>query len=245
MRTQRCVPHHSEQRNLVFPQELHSPLRATSTQGGGIHGNAILSRYDFLETDVLVHVVQPVDWPREGESFREPRNGARITPFARVQSPGAPMGVYGPHLELFCGASHRMAQMDEIMAHATEQAAGRTGDPLVIAGDFNTGAHGLGRAFPRFARDELRWGSLGYTEAEWWQQHYWATPSRNPLGFADPWDKTRDHTMRVEKYGIAIWRAKLDWVLLSAGVEAASWTMGGMHASDHAWLCVDLLLSPS
>lgn len=30
-------------------EELHSPLREPSSQGGGVHGNAILSKFDMSE----------------------------------------------------------------------------------------------------------------------------------------------------------------------------------------------------
>jgi hypothetical protein len=47
-------------------EELHSPLRSAATQGGGAHGQALLSRYSLLEPRALVHTHQPVDWDAEG-----------------------------------------------------------------------------------------------------------------------------------------------------------------------------------
>jgi len=137
-----------------------------------------------------------------------------------------------------------MAQMDELLQHAAEHAmsAGKPHheDRIIIAGDLNTGAHGFGRAFPKFARDHLRWRSLGYTEAEWWERYYWSDLSRNSVGFRDPFDKRRDITMSVGPLGVGFWRAKLDWLLVSGGVRVAAQDMGGREASDHAWLCVDV-----
>ena len=40
--------------------------------------------------------------------------------------------------------------------------------------------------------------------------------------------------------GVPFWTAKLDWMLLSRGVKVMQSSLGGMHASDHAWLCVDI-----
>ena len=190
---------------------------------------------------MVLHKVQPVDWAAEGESFKEPRIGGRITPYAKIGSPGRALEVYGPHLELFCGASHRMAQMSEIMRHAEGL---EPGSRVVIAGDLNTGAHGLGRALPKFARDHLRWKTIGYTEAEWWEAKFWSDKAKNPMGFRDPFHKKRDYTMEVATLGIGLWRAKLDWVLLSREVQVdpsgSGVRMGGMNASDHRYLCVDL-----
>ena len=44
--------------NYVFLcefEELRSPLRDTSSQGGGVHGNAILSRFDMSDARVIQH----------------------------------------------------------------------------------------------------------------------------------------------------------------------------------------------
>lgn len=44
--------------NYVFLsefEELHSPLRDALTQGGGVHGNAILSKFDIPEAAVVPH----------------------------------------------------------------------------------------------------------------------------------------------------------------------------------------------
>ena len=38
-------------------EELHSPLRDATTQGGGVHGNAILSKYDMTDFSVVEHTV--------------------------------------------------------------------------------------------------------------------------------------------------------------------------------------------
>jgi len=36
-------------------EELHSPLRLPSEQGGGVHGNAILTKFDVLDVVVVPH----------------------------------------------------------------------------------------------------------------------------------------------------------------------------------------------
>ena len=58
--------------------ELYSPLRSRSTQGGGLHGQVLLSRYDLVDVRALVHSHQPVDWEEEGAARAEPRRGKRV-----------------------------------------------------------------------------------------------------------------------------------------------------------------------
>ncbi|GAB4817239.1 hypothetical protein N2152v2_004285 [Parachlorella kessleri] len=36
-------------------EELHSPLRDAKSQGGGVHGNAILTKFDVLEHGIVEH----------------------------------------------------------------------------------------------------------------------------------------------------------------------------------------------
>ena len=47
-------------------EETHSPLRTAETQGGGVHGQAILSRFPLSNVRAVVHSHQPVDWDAEG-----------------------------------------------------------------------------------------------------------------------------------------------------------------------------------
>lgn len=41
----------------------------------------------------------------------------------------------------------------------------------VILGDLNTMANGIARLSPNYCCDDLRWGSLGMSEARYWQRH--------------------------------------------------------------------------
>ncbi|KAG1653171.1 hypothetical protein FOA52_009016 [Chlamydomonas sp. UWO 241] len=46
--------------NYVFLcefEELYSPLRQPSAQGGGVHGNAVLSKFDITSVEAVPHVV--------------------------------------------------------------------------------------------------------------------------------------------------------------------------------------------
>jgi hypothetical protein len=85
-------------------EELRSPLRGARAQGGGVHGNAILSRFDISNARALPHSHHPVDWDAGGGGHalaaREPRRGRRAALAATVAAPGGPLLVYSVHLEV-------------------------------------------------------------------------------------------------------------------------------------------------
>ncbi|OMJ27297.1 hypothetical protein AYI69_g3273 [Smittium culicis] len=46
-------------------------------QGGGVHGNAILSKFNMVATS-RQHNCQPVDWNNDGPRYNEPRVGKYV-----------------------------------------------------------------------------------------------------------------------------------------------------------------------
>ncbi|KAJ1657796.1 hypothetical protein IWQ61_002853 [Dispira simplex] len=146
-------------------EELHSPLRDTLTQGGGFHGNAVFSKFD-MDLRAIVHQYQPVNWEKEGIKFREPRRGGRVTLAATIRPLGQPpILAYSAHLEVFCGLSHRVWQLAEILDDAYQQLT--LFPHQLLFGDLNTMAHSWARLVPKYCRDQFRWRSLGHNEAAW------------------------------------------------------------------------------
>jgi len=178
--------------------ELYSPMRPTSAQGGGVHGNALLSRWPL-------HFIRPVphtivyDWESRGDERSEPRLGGRYTLTAQAHIPGFPypIQIYSAHLETFCGIIGRLKQFAEILRDAERVFDGSveyetthpsqvilsTGSSnltapssskipatpfIAVFGDFNTLSHGIARCSASYCNDSLRIRSLGWTEAEWW-----------------------------------------------------------------------------
>ena len=169
--------------NLAFTaefEELRSPLRTTETQGGGLHGQALLSRFDLSDVRALVHSHQPVDWEREGESRREPRRGGRVALAATVHSPLGPVLVYSLHLEVFTGITGRLLQFADVLRDCV-----LPGRPTmqVICGDLNTMAHSVARLSPAYCCDSFRWRSLGWHEARFWAENLFAVTD-SAAGFA-------------------------------------------------------------
>jgi endonuclease/exonuclease/phosphatase family metal-dependent hydrolase len=153
--------------------ELHSPLRSRSTQGGGLHGQALLSRYDLVDVRALVHSHQPVDWEEEGAARAEPRKGKRVALVATVKLP-APLGpvlVYSVHLEVFTGITGRLRQFADVLQDC--RVPGRPARQ-VICGDLNTMAHSVARLSPLYCCDRFRWLSIGWSEARFWAHSVFA-----------------------------------------------------------------------
>lgn len=55
-------------------EELDSPLRSLRDAGGGVHGNAILSKHD-IDFRVLGYRKNAFNWEKDGKKLKEPRTG--------------------------------------------------------------------------------------------------------------------------------------------------------------------------
>ncbi len=96
---------------------------------GGLHGQAILSRYPITDAGVLVFAEQArLRWRLN--PF-QPRRGARMALRARTGG----MLVYTAHLESGGNDRLRRKQLDEIVRD--QQLEARPAERVVIAGDFN------------------------------------------------------------------------------------------------------------
>lgn len=230
--------------------ELASPLRSDRTQGGGVHGNAILSRFNF-EPFRIRHTHHPVDWNVEGERYREPRRGERVILAADVWVEGGggggeilfPLRAYSLHLELYCGISGRIRQFTDVLEDARQHLSNRPYQ--LIFGDLNTMAHGIARLSPLYCCDHLRWMSLGYSEAGWWQRNIFdkvgdaSSDKLNPH-FFDPFCMTKDTTLQGY---FGLFRGKLDWTLVRGCAVLAKGIDNHLYKwSDHKLLYV--LLRP-
>lgn len=86
-------------------EELHSPLRDPDAQGGGVHGNAILSKFDITDLKVVEHKHHPIDWENPDHPLckKEPRHGKRLTMAGTVHTNQGPLLMYSVHLEVIMG----------------------------------------------------------------------------------------------------------------------------------------------
>lgn len=194
--------------NYVFCTEfveLASPLRPAHLQGGGVHGNAILSRYELSHVHSALFRAQPgaASWR---ESRDQPRRGGRCYVSALVHTPQGAVRVYSVHLEVLCGPVARVQQFLEVYEHA--EAHRYESVAQIIGGDFNTHAHGLARFLcdpplppltpllndARCSRPQFitswsdlthRVASLGVSEPAWWQASLFTRASSLPVRVYD------------------------------------------------------------
>ncbi|KAJ3333289.1 hypothetical protein HDU93_008629 [Gonapodya sp. JEL0774] len=146
--------------------EIESPLRPENNQGGGVHLNAILSRFPLLNPRAIEHRHSNVDWDVEGDRFNEPRLGRRYTVAAEVDWCGKRVGLWSAHLEpVNCNISIRLLQLSDLICDSWQRLNAGVIHQL-ISGDFNTMAHGVARLSP--AHYSNRWYTLGYSEPQIW-----------------------------------------------------------------------------
>lgn len=220
--------------------ELEAPGRDESQSGGGVTGNAVLTR---IEPKSAFRVALPpaVDWqqgaddtrlpPRTRQSLRsEPRLGARCGLALELRVGQRDLVVCSAHLEdKYGGVAGRWAQYMAAVAEC--DARGDGSDMRVIAGDFNTFDSQIARFFtsdteamamgkPRLAR-----------EAQWWHSRLLPT-----TGYRDPFEPGA-WTFRVTPF----FRVKLDW-LTARNASFRACGRGAFASSDHRPIWADIEL---
>ena len=220
--------------------ELYDEVRKEKDQGGGVHGNAIFSKFfiDEKNTIAVKHKYQPVDWVKEGYSRREPRKGDRYFISSILQvAKNVYIDVYSIHLEVFCGITGRIQQFSDVPLYAENRRKlfSNKDDKLIqiIGGDLNTMAHGVARFSPKYCgNDWMRIVTIGKSEGKWWLDNAFCGGEEavNKLkswgftedvyenykyfeGFKDPWEVDIDVTHQdwIWYYG------KLDWLFIRGG----------------------------
>ncbi|KAF9900112.1 hypothetical protein EC991_007903 [Linnemannia zychae] len=152
--------------------ELEHPGRKDRDQGGGVHGNAILSRWPINGFRVLDHVHHAYEWERDGHKLNEPRLGRRFTIVADIQTPSGPLLCYCAHLEVFTGVVGRISALSDILADS-ELYSDRY-PYQILFGDLNTISHSIARLAKTISTDQYRIGSFGSQESEWWDRNLWS-----------------------------------------------------------------------
>lgn len=69
-------------------------------------------------------------------------------------------------MQVFCGMLGRIWQFSDILADSRQQPHLHQ----AILGDLNTMANSIARLSPHYCCDMMRWWSLGYSEAQWWDK---------------------------------------------------------------------------
>lgn len=244
---------------VVEFEEIFSRRRSKKTQGGGWHGNAILTRFPIKKAVAVKHTHHPIDWEREGELMGEPRRGERVTLCVTLDIGGQSLAVFSAHLEVFCGILGRIRQFKDILEYSYKLLEEQQIFNQLIFGDLNTMGHGVARFHPRFCRDSLRWRTMGSSEAAWWNRQLFSFTTemgsqniyltrfrsltqhdlqylRNPY-FYDPVPAL--HTTLRSVRGI--FQGRLDWTLVR-GLRTVDYGLDNhdYRTSDHKLLWVEL-----
>lgn len=180
----------TEKSRVPLPKELQE-LVNQGKELRHFHGNAILSTRAHLTDPTVVPHTESVKWDVLGKQICEPRAGCRnfirvcIPPEERTRPSLPPVHIYSVHFEVFCGMLDRVRQLGDVMSDmkdvlrsynswmVTKYGWSRKKYPqpsFIMAGDLNTMAHGFVRFSPLYARDRMRFFSLGETEACWLQR---------------------------------------------------------------------------
>ncbi|KAF9164916.1 hypothetical protein BGX21_000686 [Mortierella sp. AD011] len=152
--------------------ELEHPKRKDRDQGGGVHGNAIFSRWPINGFRVLDHVHHAYEWERDGLKLNEPRLGRRFTIVADIQTPSGPLLCYSAHLEVFTGIVGRISALSDVLADSALYADKYPYQ--ILFGDLNTISHSIARLAKAISNDQYRVASLGSQESEWWDNNLWS-----------------------------------------------------------------------
>ena len=201
-------------------------------EGGGVTGNAILSRTPLYNFQRIPLSKKYFDWENPekiGKKIisREPRIGQRVAICASTKIKGKHIRIVSTHLEdKGGGIKGRVEQLGQIFNEVNSY----LDNPIIIAGDFNTYAHGLALLILRSSnRDSL-------TKSKSWRQHEAEWLDQNIISktiFFDPFNKKKDYTVRRSIF----YHGKLDWILLSK-FKVVEKGMSDIKYSDHRALWI-------
>lgn len=246
-------------------RELYSPKRAERLQGGGVSGNAILSKFPITHMEGKLHTYQAWDWSKGRIASGQPRTGGRVWGRCVVQSPVGALLAYTLHLENFSGPLGRVRQFLDVLEDREAFVASDQGRALalkghIVGGDLNTLTHGVLRWLPMHVDQTTWWNALGITEAQWWEENVFHPPQgrslpvcgdddsarrslRVPRDLSDPFDKTRAPTIiRDVPLGLfTYYQAKIDWLLFThETIRVERTRVAGKGLSDHLYCMADV-----
>ncbi|PVU96961.1 hypothetical protein BB559_002187 [Furculomyces boomerangus] len=205
-------------------KEIKSNIRTKDLQGGGFHGNAILSKYD-MKCFLVEHEHQPYNWAKDGHTLGQPRIGGLVSLNKRIDG--------------------RLGQLTDL-AYLSNKI--RKEYPFqLLYGDMNTFAHSIARLSPKYCTDKYRFLSLFVLEPEFWYKNILNpkkyVPHINCSGWVDPFDPTTDYTI-TNHWGLM--KAKTDWTfVLNMDITCHHMLNDDFELSDHKGLIVNIELPVS
>ena len=210
--------------------EIQTPYRTIKTAGGGIHGNAILSRLNFNNCQ---RIELPVifDWENPPDSGKkivkhEKRLGARFALCIDIEFCGQNITICSAHFEDKGG--HIDGRLNQLEFIISQLDTATPDNKKIIAGDLNTIGNGLTHLIKYTKPSKLK--SWYRSECEWWKREI--LPNSN---YYDPF-KCSDWTMAHS----FVYKEKLDWILLDKSIISPRHGIGDFNSSDHRPIWVDI-----
>lgn len=203
--------------------EIESPKRSKVLQGGGVHGNAILSK---IQPKKVFGVNLPVeyDW---GNSVQK-RIGSRNAICAEFNIANRRVVICSTHLEdKVSNPIRRIVQFDKLYKKLENDGY----EHMIIAGDMNTIYNRISGLF-NFSDPIIKDGK----KIKQSEKVYWSNNFLKSLGLSDPFKKS-DWTLKKH----FIYKEKLDWIILK-NIAVNDKGVGGFNTSDHKplWITIDI-----
>lgn len=185
----------------------------------GFHGNALLSRWPIVWSEVL-RLPEAYNWYFD----KQKRIGGRCAVFARLDLGDRQIGAVSVHLENRTDGAGRRAQMQAVLEHAARVFDGL---PVVIGGDLNTNTFD--------GRDTAAIQTLE-DDPNAYREHLEQMVEREPLfeaarmaGYA--WQPAGAMTRRKPLPDGRVLELQLDWILYR-GVQLADSRIASTRADD-------------
>lgn len=211
-------------------------------RGGGVIGEAVLSRYPIESVGCirLHRLWEDYENVKQVKARVQPTTGGRLAQKVKIKIGDRTVTVYNAHFDNLSGPTGRLVQYNQVAENAENEK-----NPTIIVGDFNTCGHGLGNWVsedhgygifpyrrPQSASDLLQKDrKIGETEAEFW--HRIELKTAKGKKFTDP----NGYKLPTVKFGP--FKGKLDWTLLEQNkFKIIDKKAGPFGLSDHRALYV-------
>ena len=213
--------------------EIQTDKRTSRLAGGGVEGNAILTRiaplsYYMISLPVLFDWQNP---PKGSEKIaeREKRLGNRMAVCAEFDFQGIPITICSTHIEDKAGGVEGRFRQYEHIIKCIKLRSGNDA-AIVVAGDLNTYDGWLPRLTGYSKTKESLDKPWKTPECVWWKENLLPR-----LDMSDPFH-CNQWTFQLPFY-----RAKYDWITMSHAFSVSQ-DVGDFNSSDHRPLWAEIKL---
>lgn len=210
--------------------ELDTPKRTPRNAGGGVHGNAILTKFTPARV-WRVDLPQFFDWSntdhRQGRLER--RIGGRFALCMEIENLGSNVIICSTHFENRAGGTNgRYLQLKYLLTQLENEMYGFKN--FVIAGDLNTLENWLTRLLRLSKAEELRKYQWDTSECDWWVSTILPQHDLSSKSVCTDWTYRKGF----------IYKEKLDWIITSGDIIPTQSNVGRIDLSDHRPVWADL-----